>query len=72
MSNMLMELVGRRCTIVNDMSDQLTGSADVICHVLAADDEWIKIAYVDGKGRHVTRLERIETVDSVLIYDDVH
>ncbi|MBR6726874.1 MAG: hypothetical protein IKM08_01655 [Clostridia bacterium] len=71
MSNMLMDLVGRRCSIVNDMNDHLTGSADVTCHVLAADDEWIKVAYVDDSGRHVTRLERIETVDSVVIYDDV-
>ena len=72
MSGMLMELVGRRCSIVNDMEDYLTGSPDITCHVIAADDEWIKIAYVDGDGRHVTRLERIETVESVKIFDDVH
>ena len=70
MSNMLMDLVGRRCRIVNDMAESLTGSADVTCHVLAADDEWIKVSYVDGSGRHVVRMERIETVDSVTIFDE--
>ena len=70
MSGMLMELVGHRCSIVNDMDDYLTGSEEIACHVLAVDEEWIKIAYVDGNGNHMTRLERIETVDSVLIYDE--
>ena len=70
MSGMLMELVGHRCSIVNDMDDYLTGSEEIACHVLAVDEEWIKIAYVDGNGDHMTRLERIETVDSVLIYDE--
>ncbi|MBQ8340816.1 MAG: hypothetical protein IJY22_00390 [Clostridia bacterium] len=72
MSNMLLDLVGRRCNIVNDMDDHLTGSADIACHVIAADDEWIKIAYVDAAGRRVTRLERVETIDSVMIFDDAH
>lgn len=71
MSSMLMDLVGRRCSIVNDMEDYLTGSAEITCHVVAIDDEWIKVSYVDVDGRRITRLERIETVDSVVIYDEV-
>ena len=70
MSDMLMDLVGRRCSILNDMSQYLTGSADVPCRVLDADDEWIKVAYTDAAGRHVTRLERIDTVESVTVYDE--
>ena len=70
MSDMLMELVGQRCSIVNDAAAYLTGSADITCRVVDADDEWIKVSYVDLEGRHVTRLERIDTVDSVLIFDE--
>ena len=70
MSDMLMDLVGRRCSIVNDTSAYLTGSVDITCRVVDADDEWIKVSYVDTEGRHVTRLERIETVESVLVFDE--
>ena len=70
MSNMLLDLVGQRCLIKNDSEEYLTGDARVACHVLAADDEWIKIAYIDGAGNRVTRMERIETIDSVVIFDE--
>lgn len=69
MSRMLTDLVGQRCIIKNDVEDYLTGNPDITCHVLAADDEWIKIAYVDEDGNRVARLERIETLSSVIIYD---
>ena len=70
MSGMMMDLVGQRCSIKNENAEYLTGHPDVTCHVLAADDEWIKIAYRDGKGGRVCRLERIESIRSVLIYND--
>ena len=69
MSRMLTDLVGQRCIIKNDEEEYLTGNPDSTCHVLAMDDEWIKIAYVDEDGNRVARLERIETLCSVLIYD---
>ena len=70
MSGMLLDLVGQRCSIKNDEEEYLTGSADISCHVLAADEEWIKIAFVDASGNRVARLERIETIGSILIYGD--
>ena len=70
MANMLLDLVGQRCLIKNENEEYLTGDAHVACHVLAADDEWIKIAYIDGTGNRVTRMERIETLDSVVIFDE--
>ncbi|MBQ3483575.1 MAG: hypothetical protein IJA78_05305 [Clostridia bacterium] len=70
MSEMLMELVGKRCLIRNEEMEYLTGSADVDCRVLAADDDWIKIAYLDRMGRRITRLERVETLDSVVIFEE--
>ena len=70
MSKMLLDLVGQRCSIKNDEDEFLTGNAEITCHVLAADDEWIKIAYVDESGTRISRLERVETLGSVIIYDD--
>ena len=70
MSQMLMDLVGKCCTIQNEDEEYLTGGADIVCRVMAADDEWIKIAYRDGKGGRVCRLERIESIRSVRIYND--
>lgn len=68
MSKMILELVGQRCSIRDENQEYLTGHPDVACHVLAADEEWIKIAYIDDTGNRVTRIERIETIDSVVIF----
>ena len=70
MSRMLTDLVGQRCIIKNDEEEYLTGNPDITCHVLAMDDEWIKIAYVNKEGNRVLRMERIETVSSVTVYED--
>ena len=67
---MLLDLVGQRCVIKNDCEEYLTGDPRIACHVVAADDEWIKIVYIDGAGQRVTRMERIETLDSVVIFDE--
>ena len=70
MSEMLRDLVGKRCRIRNDEMEYLTGSADVDCRVLDADEEWIKIAYLDRAGRRVTRMERVETLDSIVAFEE--
>ena len=70
MSKMILELVGHRCSIKNENEEYLTGHPDGYCHVLAADEEWIKIAYIDETGDRITRLERVETLDSVKIYSE--
>jgi len=70
MSNLLMDLVGRRCLIKNDEEEFLTGDPEITCHVVAADNEWIKVSFVDEEGNRISRLERLETIDSVIIYED--
>ena len=70
MSQMLMDLVGKCCTIQNEDEEYLTGGADIVCRVMAADDEWIKIAYIDENGGRVIRMERIETLDSIMIFTE--
>ena len=67
MSDMLMELSGHCCSIMNEEGEYLTGSADIVCEVLDVDDEWIKISYQDKIGRRVVKLERIEYIDRVEI-----
>ena len=70
MSSMLLDLVGQRCSIMTDDEEYLTGHPGIACRVMAADDEWIKVAYVDEGGKRISRLARIETLESVIIYDE--
>lgn len=70
MSSMLLDLVGQRCSIKTDDAEYLTGHPGIVCRVMAADDEWIKISYVDEDGKRISRLARIETLESVIIYDE--
>ncbi|MBE6554953.1 MAG: hypothetical protein E7663_01780 [Ruminococcaceae bacterium] len=67
MSKLLMELTGHRCSIQNDRAEYLGGNADAVCDVLDVDAEWIKYAYTDQYGRQVTRLDRLDIIDSVEI-----
>ena len=70
MSEMLRDLVGKRCRIRNDEMEYLTGSADVDCRVLDADEEWIKVAFVDENGNRIARLARIESLERVTVYEE--
>ena len=70
MSNMLLDLIGQRCAIKNENEEYLTGHPEILCRLLAADEDWIKIAYVNKEGNRVLRMERIETVSSVTVYED--
>lgn len=70
MSEMLKSLVGERCSIRTEDAEYLTGSADIACEVLDVDGEWIKIAYHDRTGRSVTRMDRVETLESITVYKE--
>ena len=68
MNDMLKDLTGKRCCILNEDAEYLTGSADIACDVLAVDDEWIKVAFTDRQGRRVTRMERTDTLDRIELF----
>ncbi len=68
MNDMLKDLTGKRCSILNEDAEYLTGSADIACDVLAVDDEWIKVAFTDRQGRRVTRMERTDTLDRIELF----
>lgn len=69
MSHLLLDLVGQRCSIKTDDEEYLTGHSEITCRVMAADEEWIKISYVDEDGNRISRLARTETLESVIIYE---
>lgn len=68
MSDMLLDLTGHCCSVMNEDGEYLTGSADIVCQVLAVDEDWIKISYQDKVGRRVVKMERVEYIDRVEIF----
>ena len=67
---MLMEIVGCKCSIKTDDEEYLTGSPDIPCRVVGADGEWLRVAYVDGRGNRLQRLSHIEYVTDVTIFEE--
>lgn len=70
MSDMMQGIVGRRCSIMSEEGDYLTGSPDVTCDVLAADADWIKVEYVDPSGKRIVRMDRTETIERILVFPE--
>lgn len=62
MSKLIDELVGKKCKIESD--------EDFVCHVLDADDEWMKISYTDKKNSQITKMLRIEDIDNIEIIEE--
>ena len=69
MSDMLNKLVGERCSLQNEDGEYLTGSPDIACDVVDVDGEWIKISFTDRTGKRITRIERVETLCSITVYE---
>lgn len=62
MSALIKDLIGKECNILSP-ENPISG---LDCHVLDADDEWIKIL-VRGKKGDVTYLIRIENITKVTL-----
>lgn len=62
MSALIKDLIGKECNIIS--SENPIGGLD--CHVLDADDEWVKLL-VKGKKGDVTYLIRIESISKVTL-----
>ena len=67
MSKLISELVQKDCKIKTEDALQLVGSTELLCHVLDADDEWIKVSFADRKKNQITTLLRIENISEVEI-----
>lgn len=70
MSKLISELVSKDCKIKSDDALQLVGNTELNCFVLDADDEWIKVRFVDRKKNQIIKLLRIENISEVEIIDE--
>lgn len=66
MVKLIQELVGKKCIIIYDDALETKITADV----LDADDEWVKIRYTNKKNNTITKIIRIESVNSVELLDN--
>lgn len=64
MSLIIQGLVGEECIIESD-SAAFTGMPKVECKVLEADEEWIKISFLDKKKGLCTKIIRIDAIDNI-------
>jgi len=62
MSKIINELVGKQCKIKTE--DEIINE-NFNCTVLDTDDEWIKFTYTDKKNNIMTKILRIEAIDSI-------
>ena len=69
MSKLICDLVQKECKIKTEDALQLVGNTELVCHVLDADDEWIKVSFMDKKKKQVTKLLRIENISEVEIIE---
>ena len=69
MSKLISGLVQKECKIKTDDALQLVGSTELLCQVLDADDEWIKVSFTDKKKNQITKLLRIENINEVEIIE---
>ena len=69
MSKLICDLVQKECKIKTEDALQLVGNTELVCHVLDADDEWIKVSFMDKKKKQVTKLLRSENISEGEIID---
>ena len=54
-------------TIKSEAILNFAGKTELSCMILDADDEWMKISYIDKKDKQITKLLRIEAIDEIEI-----
>lgn len=64
MSLIIQGLVGEEC-IIESNSAAFIGMSKVECKVLEADEEWIKISFLDKKKGLCTKIFRIDEIDNI-------
>lgn len=63
MSEILKELVGKRCKL--KLGDTYSGTVE--CDVVSVDDEWMKIVHYENKDKTSTKIIKIEQINEVLL-----
>lgn len=67
MSKLISQLIGKNCTLKTDENLDFSGSSELNCTILDADDEWIQCRCTDKKGNVTTRILRIDSIEQVLL-----
>ena len=67
MSALLKELVGKKCVLFRE--DDIVLGMPEPCHVLAVDDEWLKVTETNKKGAETTRIVRIDMIKELRIVE---
>lgn len=62
MSKIINDLIGKQCKIE---TEDLIINDNFDCTVLDCDDEWIKITYTDKKNNVMTKILKIDAIDSI-------
>ncbi|MFV0275445.1 MAG: hypothetical protein ACK5HL_04335 [Bacilli bacterium] len=67
MSKIIQGLIGKKCTIQSHEIFQFNGNTMIEGTILETDEEWLKISYVDKRGKEKNAIIRIECVDNIQI-----
>jgi hypothetical protein len=70
MSYLLSDLVGHKCLVRTEDDEYLSGSPELPCRVTGADEEWLRVSFVDGAGVRMARMARIEDFCDILIFEE--
>ena len=70
MSKLINDMVGKKCVVKSDAGLELIANNEIECKILEADEDWLKIEYVEKKGNTVTILLRIDDIERVEILND--
>lgn len=65
MSNIISSLIGKQCKIKTDEGMLFSSSGEAHFSVLDADDEWIKLSYIDKKHGEKIRVIRIDSISNI-------
>lgn len=65
MSNIITSLIGKECKIRTEEALLFGGNVEVNFSVLDADDEWIKLSYIDKKDGKKIRVIRIDSISNI-------
>ena len=70
MSYLLSDLVGHKCLVRTDEDEYLSGNPELPCRVTGADEEWLRVSFVDEAGTRMSRMARIDDLCDILIFEE--
>ena len=70
MSYLLSDLVGHKCLVRTEEDEYLSGNPELPCRVTGADEEWLRVSFVDEAGTRMSRMARIDDLCDILIFEE--